>query len=126
MAATDSSVGLLLDIGHLAFAGADPTDVAWRHRLRINHVHCKDVRPGVLARARTADQSFLGAVLNGVFTVPGDGVINFAPVLSALKAADYRGWFVVEAEQDPAKASPLVYARRGFEYLSEAIHETGL
>jgi inosose dehydratase len=59
MAATGGSVGLLLDTGHLVFAGADPTDVAWRHRLRINHVHCKDVRPGVLARMRTADQSFL-------------------------------------------------------------------
>ena len=125
MAATGGSVGLLLDTGHLVFAGADPTDVAWRHRLRINHVHCKDVRPGVLARMRTADQSFLHAVLDGVFTVQGDGTIDFAAVLTALKAADYRGWFVVEAEQDPAKASPLVYARRGFAHLSAAIRETG-
>jgi inosose dehydratase len=79
-----------------------------------------------LARARTADQSFLDAVLNGVFTVPACGVINFAAVLTALKAADYYGWFVVEAEQDPAKASPLVYARRAFAHLSEAIREIGL
>ena len=125
MAATGGSVGLLLDTGHLAFAGVDPADVAWRHRLRINHVHCKDVRSGVLARARAADQSFLDAVLDGVFTVPGDGAIDFAAVLVALKAANYHGWLVVEAEQDPAKAPPLVYARHGFAYLTAVVRDTG-
>jgi inosose dehydratase len=102
-----------------------PADIAWRHEPRISHVHCKDVRPGVLARARSADESFLDAVLDGVFTVPGDGGIDFGAVLIALKAADYRGWLVVEAEQDPAKAPPLVYARRGFVHLSAAVRETG-
>jgi inosose dehydratase len=125
MTATGGSVGLLLDTGHLAFAGADPADIAWRHRRRINHVHCKDVRPGVLARARATDESFLDAVLKGVFTVPGDGAIDFAAVFTALKAADYRGWLVVEAEQDPANAPPLVYARRGFVNLTAALRETG-
>ena len=125
MAATEGSVGLLLDTGHLAFAGVDPTDIAWRHGPRINHVHCKDVRPTVLARVRATDQSFLDAVLEGVFTVPGDGAIDFAAVLIALKAANYRGWLVVEAEQDPAKAPPLVYARRGFVHLTAALRDTG-
>jgi inosose dehydratase len=125
MATTGGSVGLLLDTGHLSFAGVDPANIAWRHRLRINHVHCKDVRSGVLARARAADQSFLDSVLDGVFTVPGDGGIDFAAVLGALKAANYRGWLVVEAEQDPAKAPPLVYARRGFAYLSAALRDMG-
>jgi len=126
MAATGSSVGLLLDTGHLAFAGADPADIAWRHGPRINHVHCKDVRPNVLARVRAANQSFLDSVLDGVFTVPGDGAIDFAAVLTALKAADYHGWLVVEAEQDPAKAPPLIYARRGFVHLTAVVRETGL
>jgi inosose dehydratase len=125
MAATGGSVGLLLDTGHLAFAGVDPADIAWRHGPRINHVHCKDVRPSVLARVRAADQSFLDAVLDGVFTVPGDGAIDFAAVLTALKAANYHGWLVVEAEQDPAKAPPLVYARRGFAHLTAVVRDTG-
>jgi len=125
MAATGGSVGLLLDTGHLAFAGADPADIAWRHRARISHIHCKDVRPGMLARARATDMSFLDAVLDGVFTVPGDGAIDFTAVLAALKAADYRGWLVVEAEQDPGRAPPLVYARRGFVHLSAAVREVG-
>jgi inosose dehydratase len=125
MASTGGSVGLLLDTGHLAFAGANPVDIAWRHGLRISHVHCKDVRPDVLARARAADQSFLDSVIDGVFTVPGDGAIDFVAVLGALKVANYRGRLVVEAEQDPAKAPPLVYARRGFAYLSAALRDLG-
>ena len=79
----------------------------------------------MLARARAADQSFLDSVIDGVFTVPGDGAIDFVAVLGALKAANYRGWLVVEAEQDPAEAPPLVYARRGFAHLSAAVRETG-
>jgi inosose dehydratase len=125
MVATGGSVGLLLDTGHLAFAGADPADIAWRHGPRINHVHCKDVRTSVLARVRAANQSFLDAVLDGVFTVPGDGAIDFAAVLTALKAANYHGWLVVEAEQDPAKAPPLIYARRGFVHLTAALRDAG-
>jgi inosose dehydratase len=126
MAATGDSVGLLLDAGHLAFAGADPAGLAWRYGERIKHVHCKDVRPGVLARVHAADASFLDAVLDGVFTVPGDGCIDFAEVLMALAAAHYSGWLVVEAEQDPAKAPPLAYARLGHTHLSATAVRTGL
>ena len=126
MAATGDSLGLLLDTGHLAFAGGDPVTLARRHGHRINHVHCKDVRPGVLTRVRTADASFLDAVLDGVFTVPGDGAIDFAGVCGALAVAGYDGWLVVEAEQDPAKASPIAYARIGFAHLTAAVAQAGL
>lgn len=126
MASTGGSVGLLLDTGHLTYAGADPSAVAKRHIARIDHVHCKDVRPAVLAAMRKGDRSFLDAVVEGVFTVPGDGAVDFRAVLDVLKAARYRGWLVVEAEQDPAKAHPLTYARMGFRNLSDAAHAAGL
>jgi inosose dehydratase len=126
MAATGDSVGLVLDTGHLAFAGADPAAVAYRHGRRITHVHCKDVRDDVLAWVQAADASFLDAVVAGVFTVPGDGSIEFAGVLEALALAEYRGWLVVEAEQDPVKAPPLAYARLGFAHLSAVVARTGL
>jgi inosose dehydratase len=126
MAATGDSVGLLLDTGHLAFAGADPATLAYRHGRRIAHVHCKDVRDDVLAWVRGGDASFLDAVVAGVFTVPGDGSIDFSAVLEALAAVEYHGWLVVEAEQDPAKAPPLAYARLGFAHLSAAVARTGL
>lgn len=126
MATTGDSVSLLLDTGHLAFAGADPARLARRYGHRIRHVHCKDVRRDVLARARAADASFLDAVLDGVFTVPGDGCIDFAEVLAPLAAAHYSGWLVVEAEQDPATAPPLAYARLGYAHLSAAAARAGL
>lgn len=126
MATTSAAVGLLLDTGHLAFAGADPARLAHRYAHRIVHVHCKDVRSGVLARVRAGDPSFLDAVLDGVFTVPGDGCIEFAEVLAELAAAHYAGWLVVEAEQDPVKAPPLAYARLGFAHLGAAAAHAGI
>lgn len=125
MAATGEAVGLLLDTGHIVYAGGDPVAVARRHGQRVNHIHCKDVRPAILERARAEDWSFLDAVLEGVYTVPGDGAIAFEPVLSALNGAGYRGWLVVEAEQDPAKAHPLTYARMGHDHLREAVAAVG-
>jgi myo-inosose-2 dehydratase len=126
MAATGDKVGLLLDTGHAVYAGADPAAVIRRYGDRIKHVHCKDVRREVLARVRAGDASFLDAVLDSVFTVPGDGCIDFAGVLAELAAADYDGWLVIEAEQDPAKAPPLAYARLGFAQLSAAAARVGL
>jgi inosose dehydratase len=126
MAGTTADVGLLLDTGHLVFAGGDPVAVARRHASRIVHVHCKDVRRPVLDAALKADQSFLAAVLAGVFTVPGDGSIDFAAVLAELRPRGYAGWLVVEAEQDPAKAHPLTYARMGFRNLGAAARAAGM
>jgi inosose dehydratase len=126
MAATTSDVGLLLDTGHLTYADGDVLRTAKRHAARIVHVHCKDVRAERLAAAKTADASFLDAVLSGVFTVPGDGAVDYPPILAALKSAGYNGWLVVEAEQDPAKAHPLTYARMGHDYLRRAAAAAGL
>ena len=111
MESTGSAVKLLLDTGHATFGGADPVAVARRYRDRIAHVHCKDVRKDVLAQAHTKDWSFLDAVVEGCFTVPGDGMVDFVTVLKELPG--YSGWLVVEAEQDPEKAHPLTYATLG-------------
>jgi inosose dehydratase len=118
MAHTGEAVGLLLDTGHLTYAGADPAAVARQYAHRIVHVHCKDVRREVLERSRNTDASFLNAVLEGVFTVPGDGMVDFAAVLEPLARSGYQGWLVVEAEQDPAVAIPHVYANLGWRNLS--------
>ncbi|MCH9050739.1 MAG: myo-inosose-2 dehydratase [Proteobacteria bacterium] len=126
MACTGEAVGLLLDTGHMSFAGADPAAVAARHGRRINHVHCKDVRADVLEKARGGDMSFLDAMLDGVFTVPGDGAVDFTKVLAALRHSAYSGWLVVEAEQDPAKADPLRYARMGYDGVRSALAAAGL
>ena len=86
MTNTGDAVGLLLDTGHLTYAGGDPAQAAARYAKRIVHVHCKDVRREVLERCRNRDSSFLDAVLEGVFTVPGDGMVDYRSVLRADRA----------------------------------------
>jgi len=126
MQVTTPDVGLLFDTGHMTFAGGDASAMLSRHIGRVCHVHCKDVRPAVIAMARNRAWSFLEAVINGAFTVPGDGAIDFAAIIATLREHGYRGWLVVEAEQDPKKANPLKYATMGFQSLSGFARDAGL
>ncbi|MGC4979517.1 MULTISPECIES: myo-inosose-2 dehydratase [unclassified Streptomyces] len=122
MASTDPElVHLLLDTGHMAFAGDDPLDLARTYADRIGHVHLKSVRPEVVSLVREEGLSFQEAIQRGVFTVPGDGGIDFRPILEVLAAAHYQGWLVVEAEQDPNKAVPLEYAKKARAYLADIL-----
>jgi inosose dehydratase len=107
---------LLLDPGHLAFAGIDPVAVARRHAQRIAHVHLKSVRAPIAERVRREGWSFYRAVREGVFTIPGDGIVDFPAIFRILAEADYRGWLVVEAEEDPLKvpALPKAIAARAY------------
>jgi inosose dehydratase len=124
MVGTDPShVHLLLDTGHLRFAGDDPLTTAERHKQRIRHVHLKNVRQPVVDKVKSDHLSFQEGILEGVFTVPGDpeGAIDFRPILSTLEDAGYEGWLVVEAEQHPATAHPLTYAKMARGYLTEVL-----
>ncbi|OLQ72216.1 myo-inosose-2 dehydratase [Photobacterium proteolyticum] len=123
---TGPEVGLLLDTGHLTYAGADPVAVATRWAHRINHVHTKDIRADVLADVKNRKTSFLDAVLSGVFTVPGDGCVNYPALFDVLNKVGYEGWLVVEAEQDPAVAHPMTYATMGYKNLQQLAQEAGL
>jgi myo-inosose-2 dehydratase len=129
MAATGEAAHLLLDTGHATWGGADPAALARKYRARISHVHAKDVRRAVMEQARREDWSFLDAVLGqgselGVYTVPGDGMVDYEAVFRELPG--YSGWIVVEAEQDPQKAHPLTYARKGVAHLRHSLKEAGL
>jgi inosose dehydratase len=118
MALTGPDVGLLFDTGHAWFGGAtDVTVPLAKHLHRVVHVHCKDVRAQVVRSARNDGWSFLTGVMNGTFTVPGDGVIDFDAVLTMLHRGGYTGWLVVEAEQDPAVAPSYAYAKKGYDTL---------
>ncbi len=122
---TGEAVGLLYDTGHSIFSGGDPVALLKKHVKRVVHVHCKDARPDILKKARAEDMSFMGAVMEGIFTVPGDGIIDYPTILKILHDAGYSGWLVVEAEQDPKKAHPLTYATMGFRNLSRMAREAG-
>lgn len=122
---TGEAVGLLYDTGHSVFAGGDPVSLVKAHVKRIVHVHCKDARKPILDKARAADTSFMDAVIEGIFTVPGDGFIDYPTILRVLADNGYAGWLVVEAEQDPKKAHPLTYARLGYNNLRKLAQEAG-
>lgn len=114
---------LLFDTGHLVFSGENPIAVYNRHQDRIKHIHFKDIRQETAEEVEKEKDSFLNGVKKGVFTVPGDGMIDFTPIWTAIHASDYEGWIVVEAEQDPAKANPFEYAVKARSYIREV---TGL
>ncbi|MEK1887103.1 MAG: myo-inosose-2 dehydratase [Phyllobacterium sp.] len=126
MSNTGEAFGLLYDTGHCAFSGGDPKELLLRHVSRVVHVHCKDIRQEILKRARAEDWSFMGAVMEGIFTVPGDGAQDYPTLLKILADAGYSGWLVVEAEQDPAKANPLTYATMGYRNLRDMAANAGL
>ena len=117
MALAGDEVGLLFDSGHMTFAGGDAVAMLAKHARRVCHVHCKDVRPQVIRMARNRNWSFLEAVINGAFTVPGDGAVDFEALLAILRAHAYQGWLVVEAEQDPVVAPSYAYADKGYRHL---------
>jgi len=114
---TASSVGLTLDTGHASLGGIDAVAVINQVPERIVHVHCKDVRRQRFDDILVANGSFLDGVLRGMFTVPGDGNLDFTPLFAALSDIGYSGWVIVEAEQDPAIADPRAYATIGLETL---------
>ena len=122
---TSDSVKLLIDTGHMFFAGGNSIKLTEDFMERIIHVHCKDIRKNVLEKSLKNDSTFRQAFLDGAFTVPGDGCIDYKPFLTVLKKRNYAGWLVVEAEQDPAKANQFEYAKIGYNYLSKTAKDCG-
>lgn len=126
MEGSGPEVKLCFDTGHLLFGGGDVMATLNRWGDRVHHVHFKDIRPAVVQETRENNRSFLDAVIAGAFTVPSDGCIDFQAVANALKTMDYEGWIVVEAEQDPAKAPPYEYSKKGFDHIVEVCGQAGL
>ena len=122
---TGEAVQLLFDTGHMNFARGNSLNVIKKYAKRINHVHTKDIRSEVINSLDKSNESFLDAVLKGAFTVPGDGNINFKEIVEVLAQNNYQGWFIVEAEQDPAKANPFEYAKIGYKELVECLNLHG-
>ena len=125
MANSGDALPLLFDAGHMAFAGGNALRVIDKHHSRISHVHTKDVRSSVIDKLDRERESFLDAVVKGVFTVPGDGSLDFAAIIARLAAYGYEGWFVVEAEQDPKISPPLEMAKKGHVELMRLMASAG-
>lgn len=124
MANTDPAyVNLLFDSGHATVDGMDAAELLEKHFSRVKHVHVKDVRPDILQKSKDEKLSFLQAVKEGLFTIPGQGIIDFDKIFEILESNNYEGWIVVEAEQDPAKANPFRYAKLARKFINQ---KTGL
>ena len=119
--ATPPEVGLLLDTGHAYAAGADYGEILRHFGDRVVHIHLKDVRRDVLDWARKNDVTFNSAVREGLFTVPGDGNVDFTEIGKFVRSSGYSGWVVVEAEQDPAKAPPRIYTEKAYQYVKKLL-----
>jgi len=119
-------VHLLFDTGHALYGGTDPLALLKRHGGRVAYVHLKDIRRDVLDKVKKERISFLDSVPQGVFTVPGDGCIDFRPILEELYRLGYAGWMIIEAEQDPLKADPVEYARRSIRYIRGIAADLGI
>jgi len=118
---TNQNTFLLYDTGHLLFAEANYERVLKNYISKINHVHCKDIRQNILRNSLKNDLSFRESFLDGVFTVPGDGCIDYEPLFKILHENNYDKWLIIEAEQDPKKANPLEFAKIGYNYLSNTL-----
>jgi len=116
---TSHNVGLVLDSGHGYAAGVNIAAVLKKYAERIVHIHLKDVRPAILERIQTEDLSFNDAVRAGLFTVPGEGCIDYRPLIEFVRHSGYQGWLIVEAEQDPDTAPPLATATRAARWVSQ-------
>lgn len=124
MEVTGDAMHLLLDSGHATWGGGDAARIARHYRPRISHMHVKDVREEVMWQSQRKDWSFLDSVLAGVYTVPGDGFIDYVSILKQFKG--YDGWIVIEAEQDPEKANPFEYSKLGVKNLKALMKKAGL
>ncbi|MCM2533251.1 myo-inosose-2 dehydratase [Neobacillus pocheonensis] len=114
-------VHLLYDTGHIYVSDSDYMTLLNKHLHRIKHIHFKDVRQEVREQCEKEGKSFLQSFLAGMFTVPGDGCIDFTEVFKWLLETNYSGWIVIEAEQDPSVAHPLEYALKARKYINEEL-----
>ncbi|WP_159838620.1 TIM barrel protein [Nocardia sp. CY41] len=111
----DSDLDICLDTGHLLIGGTDPVRLAARHAERIGHVHLKDVRGALADRIRGGKLEYGQAVRRGLYVPLGAGDVDIAALVHSMRAAGYRGWYVLEQD---AVLRPGDSAR-------QACHDTG-
>ncbi|OYD26477.1 inosose dehydratase [Mycoplasma testudineum] len=114
-------VSLIFDTGHFSYTGEDISKIVKELAPRIKHVHLKSIRKDIVDKVKRENLSFLNGVRLGSFTIPGDGDVNYDKFFEVLSKHGYQGWFLVEAEQDPAKANPFVYALKAMKFIKEKI-----
>lgn len=117
-----SRIGLCVDTGHLAAAGADPGAVVAAAPERVRHVHLKDVDSALATRVVAGQLAFAEAVRAGMFVPLGTGDVDVEGIVTALEGAGYDGWYVLEQDVmlsgEPAGEGPVADVRRCLAYLT--------
>jgi inosose dehydratase len=114
-----SEAGVVIDIGQLILAGADPIEVVELAAGRIHHVHVNDVDGRLAGDVRDGRLSYGEAVGKGLFRPAGSGDGGVATIVEALGRAGYRGWYGLEAEArlKSVDDDPLEAVRASVDYL---------
>jgi len=116
-----SAIALCLDSGHLLIGGTDPAELARRAGGRVAHTHLKDVDAGLADRVRRGEVSYARAVATGLYRSLGQGDVDIAGLVAALRTAGYDGWYVLEQDTvltgPPEGEGPAADVRASIEYL---------
>ncbi len=124
-ATSSTKIGLCLDTGHCIYGGGDPLAEAEKYRSILRYVHIKDVNDKVLAEARRKKLNFEEAIEAGVFTIIGQGCINFPGFFMILAKNDYSGWMVVEQDVkfDATVVPPAESIAASLKYLRSVVNQ---
>lgn len=101
------AVGLNFDIGHAFCVGQEPEDWIPRMAEHTRHYHIEDIA-GTRVHAHR---------------IPGEGAIDFAPVLRAIQETGYDGWVTVELY--PYIDDPDDAGRKAKAYLEKTLARIG-
>ena len=93
-----TGVGLCLDTGHCLYGHGDPVKEAEKFKSKLRFVHLKDCDRKVLEEARRKRWTFEEAIEHKVFTIIGNGDIDFPAFFRTLLKNGYSGWSVVEQD----------------------------
>jgi inosose dehydratase len=121
-----SHVGLCIDTGHLAAAGADPVAITLANLPRVKHVHLKDVDTAVAARVVAGEIAFADAVAGGMWQVLGQGDVDIRAMIDALRTHGYDGWYVLEQDVmfkdgEPTGTGPVADVRSCLDFVKDAL-----
>ncbi|WP_171643569.1 TIM barrel protein [Paenibacillus phytorum] len=122
MEATDPHlVHLMLDTGHAYYGGGDPLALLNHYYERIRFIHLTDIRQSVLNHVREKSLDFVDSVKQGVFTVPGDGWIQFEPIFKKLIDNQFDGRVIVGWDRDWAVVDPSADLSKSKKYVDKIL-----
>lgn len=97
-ATSHTNIGLCLDTGHCVYGQGDSVREAEKYKSKLRLVHIKDCNANVLDEARRNRWTFEEAIEHKVFTIIGEGDIDFPEFFRTLEKNGYAGWSVVEQD----------------------------